>query len=302
MNELNLRLGKNPLFLSAKEGYRIPFAIVIFFALWLAGLMAGRFLATGLIHILGFTLGNNDSLRIALRKLIVCGTQITTFFLWVKLYEKRKIQSIGFVSKKPWNDYLKGAYIGACAIFVITIFLVALGAVHFELSKINDGNMIASICIIAFSWMIQSASEEIAIRGWLIPTIGKCSNPIVAIVITALIFGIFHLFSAGVTVLSFINLTLSGLFFAIYAINNENIIGICGLHFMWNFTLGNILGLPVSGFTDNGQTIFAVNNMEDNLLTGGAFGPEGGIIATFVLLLSTSILYLQWKKKPLKSD
>lgn len=160
--------------------------------------------------------------------------------------------------------------------------------------------MIINLGIMALGWIVQSASEEIAIRGWLIPSLEKNSTPITAISITAIIFGILHLFSSGVTVLSFINLTLSGIFFAGYAILNGNIWGVCGLHFAWNFALGNIYGLPVSGFADNGEKIFQTQQIGPSLLTGGAFGPEGGLITTITLLIAIAAFILKWRKNQRK--
>lgn len=117
-----------------------------------------------------------------------------------------------------------------------------------------------------------------------------------AISITAIIFGILHLFSSGVTVLSFINLIFSGIFFAFYAIVDGNIWGVCGLHFAWNFVLGNIYGLPVSVFSNNGEKIFKTQQVGSEIFTGGDFGPEGGLVTTLILLIAIALLILKLKK------
>jgi membrane protease YdiL (CAAX protease family) len=119
---------------------------------------------------------------------------------------------------------------------------------------------------------------------------------VAAIFIAAIIFGILHLFSVGVTALSFINLILSGIYFACYVIGDGNILGVCGLHFAWNFALGNIYGLPVSGFAENGEKIFQTQQIGSNIFTGGDFGPEGGLVTTIILLIAISALILKWRK------
>ena len=294
MNELNLQLKKSRLFLQEQKSVlnlNIPLTIIIYFLLWIMGLLIGRFIATFALGIFEFIIHDNDSILIALRKMIVCGTQITVFFLWVKMIEKRPVSSIGIKTVKPFKSYMIGLLIGLCSITLIAAFLFFFGVVTFQYDYVNSISII-NICIIAFGWIVQSASEEIAIRGWLIPSIGNRSNPIAAISITAVIFGILHLFSSGVTVLSFLNLILSGIFFAGYAIRNGSIWGVCGLHFAWNFALGNIYGFPVSGFSSNGDTILTIQKMDSNMLTGGEFGPEGGIAATMILLMAICILAL----------
>jgi hypothetical protein len=71
---------------------------------------------------------------------------------------------------------------------------------------------------------------------------------------------------------------------------------VCGLHFAWNFALGNVYGLPVSGFANNGVKIFKTQQVGSDIFTGGDFGPEGGLVTTLILLIAIAILILKLKK------
>lgn len=294
MNEINYRLKQNALFKQAKAS-RIKLntfmSIFIYFFLWLSGLLIGRFIANFILGSLKTTLILEESIVVGLRKFIVCGIQILLFFLWVRLIEKRPIKTIGFQANKPFKAYTTGFVVGFSAISAVTAILSFFRMVEFESFNVNFAPLL--IVVIAWGWIVQSASEEIAIRGWLIPSLGNRSTPVMTIALTAIIFGILHLFSSGVTVLSFVNLILSGVFFAGYAIYTGNIWGICGLHFAWNFTLGNIYGFPVSGFSSNGETILTMKQVGSTFFTGGDFGPEGSFITTVILLLGIGILALK---------
>lgn len=299
MKELNQQLRKSTLFLQtdkSKVTLNIPLTVIVYFVLWLIGLGLGRLLALFLLNVFEFTGNVNGNITVALRKLMICGTQITVFFAWVKFAEKRPVNSLGFQGGRPLKSYITGAIVGGFTITAIAAILLFAEMTTLQHRQEEYGYLIANIGIIALSWIIQSASEEIAIRGWLIPRLGNQSTPLRAIGITAVIFGILHLFSAGVTVLSFINLILSGIFFAGYAILNGNIWGTCGLHFAWNFALGNIYGFPVSGFSANGETIFQAQQTGANLFTGGSFGPEGGLVTTIILLIAIAVLIVNWNK------
>ena len=172
------------------------------------------------------------SFALSLRKVLICGIQIIVFFAWVKFVERRKIVTMGFISNHRARAYLSGTLIGFFSIAIIVLVLMLFGAVEIDFNNLFSVNLlISSLFVAVFGWMIQSASEEIAIRGWLIPMLGVRYNPLVAVLFTGGVFGIIHLFNNGATVLSFINLTLSGFFFALYAINAGNIWGVCGLHF-----------------------------------------------------------------------
>jgi len=299
MRSINQYLKRSALFHEEKTSrirLNIPLTIVVYFILWLIGLGLGRLLVQVVFNAFGLTANANGTIILALRKLIVCGTQIIIFFSWVKLVEKRPVNSVGFQTKNPLKSYITGFMIGLCTITTVTLTLVLTGMITFKNDPLDYSYMIINLGIIAIGWIIQSASEEIAIRGWLIPGLEKNCTPVAAIFIAAIIFGILHLFSVGVTALSFINLILSGIYFACYAIGDGNILGVCGLHFAWNFALGNIYGLPVSGFAENGEKIFQTQQIGSNILTGGDFGPEGGLVTTIILLIAISALILKWRK------
>ena len=51
-----------------------------------------------------------------------------------------------------------------------------------------------------------------------------------------------------------------------------------GLHAAWNFTQGSIFGFPVSGATDWSEGLVRQAEVGSDLITGGAFGPEGGLV------------------------
>lgn len=303
MRVINQYLKESALFLQSKTSkikLNIPLTIIVYFLLWLIGFGLGRLLAQTTFNALGLMANGNGMITLPLRKLMVCGTQITIFFLWVKFVEKRPVNAIGFRASSPFKSYITGFMIGLCTITTITLALHLSGMIKIKYYPLDYGHMIINLGIIALGWIVQSASEEIAIRGWLIPSLGENCTPVMAISITAIIFGVLHLFSSGVTVLSFINLTLSGIFFAGYAIFSGNIWGVCGLHFAWNFALGNIYGLPVSGFAANGERIFQAQQIGAGLLTGGDFGPEGGLVTTIALLIAIAALLLKWWKNNVK--
>lgn len=269
-------------------------AIAVYFGLWLVGLGLGRLFAQLMFNV--FALNANGNEPLALRKLIVCGTQILLFFVWVTFVEKQPIQSVGFRGKHPFRRYMTGFILGVGTISIVVFILLAAKMITMEYDTPTSNDVILHFAMIAVGWMIQSASEEIAIRGWLIPRLAKRCSPLISIFITALLFGVLHLFSAGVTVLSFLNLILSGVFFASYAIKDGNIWGVCGLHFAWNFALANIYGLPVSGFAENGIKLFRTQQIGSSIFTGGDFGPEGGLVTAIILLLAIAVLMMNWRK------
>jgi membrane protease YdiL (CAAX protease family) len=91
-----------------------------------------------------------------------------------------------------------------------------------------------------------------------------------------------------VTILSFIGLVAAGLFLAYaYVITRQLWLPI-GLHIGWNFFEGNVFGFPVSGLETFKLITLRVHGPE--LWTGGAFGPEAGLIVFPALLLGLGLM------------
>ena len=207
---------------------------------------------------------------------------------------------MGFICKRKARAYWGGFLFGFGSISTITFILAALGAIQIEVNDLFPFDILSrSLCIALFGWGIQSASEEIAIRGWLIPALGIRYHPLTAVLLTGCVFGILHLLGNGATILSFMNLTLSGFFFALYAISGGNIWGVCGLHLSWNLAQGDIFGLSIIGQPSITNSIFITNNTGTDLLTGGDFGPEGGIITTLFLICAIMFIGFTMYRKHL---
>lgn len=134
-------------------------------------------------------------------------------------------------------------------------------------------------------------------RGWLFPTVTAKSNILVGILISAGLFGALHLLNPGVTLLSIINIILDGIFACFYMLKTDNMWGLAGIHGAWNFVQGNIYGIQVSGQGAE-ASVFAYNTKSSvDWLSGGAFGAEGSIFTSLVLILSIAYLYWSLKKE-----
>ena len=73
--------------------------------------------------------------------------------------------------------------------------------------------------------------------------------------------------------------------------------GHLAIHSIWNWAQGNLFGFEVSGL--NLQSSILIDLMEDgpNWITGGLFGPEGGIAVTLMLLVAMLLLLLWSRRK-----
>lgn len=229
-------------------------------------------------------------------------------FFRVKVIEKRSLSSIGF-NKNNWlKKYSLGFLIGLAMMSIIVLILLPFGYITIEKNPIQPVGVsaIASVLVILFGWIIQGATEEIVTRGWLLNVLSTKYNIGVGLLISSTLFGLMHLTNPNVNYIAVINIILVGLFYGLYVIKTNDLWAVCGMHSAWNFAQGNIFGFKVSGLDVSVGSLIDLNLVGSDFVTGGIFGPEAGITATFILLASIGILLFIDKKryfsnKPLKS-
>ena len=106
-----------------------------------------------------------------------------------------------------------------------------------------------------------------------------------ALSISALLFGLLHLFNPNATILGALAIVLTAgiILGAAYVLTRTLWLPI-GTHFGWNFTLGGIFGLAVSG--REGKGLVEAELSGPTLISGGSFGPEASL---FVILFGLPI-------------
>ena len=250
---------------------------------------------------------NKDLLSLLITLFSFAFISLLVFFR-VKVIEKRSFSSIGF-NKNNWlKKYSLGFLIGLAMMSIIVLILFPFGYITVEKNPIQPVGIsaIASVLVILFGWIIQGATEEIVTRGWLLNVLSTKYNIGVGLLISSTLFGLMHLTNPNVNYIAVINIILVGLFYGLYVIKTNDLWAVCGMHSAWNFAQGNIFGFKVSGLDVSVGSLIDLNLVGSDFVTGGIFGPEAGITATFILLASIGILLFIDKKryfsnKPLKS-
>lgn len=210
---------------------------------------------------------------------------------WVCLVEKRPVSSIGFTRNRALKKYFAGLLWGLWLISLPVIFLIITGFLTLELGRVDLPLMI--ILFISFiSFAIQGAAEEIVVRGWLLPVMAVRSPLWIAVVVSLLFFAAMHLLNNEITLLSFFNIMLFGLFAVGHVLNTGSLWGICAIHSVWNWAQGSIYGFAISGQYLT-EPLFKPTAYGSDLIHGGLFGIEGSIFTSVVL---GSASWLVWRK------
>lgn len=131
-------------------------------------------------------------------------------------------------------------------------------------------------------------AEELIFRGVAMVALAEAFGRWPAIIAIAVVFGVAHLGNEHVTALAVGNVTLAGVFLGAMFYLPGGIWTATGAHVGWNATLA-VLGASVSGLP------FAIplvhyRSTGPEWVAGGAFGPEGGIVASLVLAAAVVLL------------
>ena len=132
--------------------------------------------------------------------------------------------------------------------------------------------------------------EELVFRGYIQTNLQEGAGLPVALTLSSVLFGLFHALNPNVTRLGLLNIALAGVALGYGYAATKNLWLPIAYHLAWNFVQGPILGLPVSGMRYGGL-LTVIDRGARPLITGGAFGPEGGILGTLVLLTTLPIFW-----------
>ena len=217
-------------------------------------------------------------------------------FLWVKFIEKRPFSSLGFFKKGWLKELGRGFLIGAAQFSLVVALLLLTGTGSLEWLQLSLEPVLFILALIPF-WILQGGTEELVTRGWLFPAVSAKSNIFIGILISSALFGALHLFNPGVTILSIVNIILDGIFACFLMLKYDNMWVLAGMHGAWNFVQGNIYGIQVSGQGASTSILNYSSQSSVDLLSGGAFGAEGSIFASIVLIGCIAYLYWSLKKE-----
>ncbi len=213
--------------------------------------------------------------------------------------DKRSFESLGLkLDRHTLLDILAGIAITFVQMGFIYTLMLGPGWLTFEgfawdFDPINV--VISSVVTFFIAFIFVGWNEELLARGYHLQTIASGLNLFWGVVISSAVFGLLHLGNPNATWVSAAGIFFAGVYLAYGYIRTRQLWLSIGLHIGWNFFEGVVFGFPVSGLDIYALTRIKVQGPE--LWTGGAFGPEAGLIVLPSLLLGAGLIYLYTLKR-----
>jgi membrane protease YdiL (CAAX protease family) len=248
-------------------------------------------------------------LNIASDSYLVTGVLVELVALTASVYlarrflDRRSFASLGLkLDRRVFPDLLAGLVITFLLMGSIYLAMCALGWIRFQgfawpfqpLSIVLGQTLLYLLIFIIVGWQ-----EELLVRGYQLQTLASGTNLLWGVLISSAIFGLLHLGNPFASWASVAGIFLAGLFLALgYVFTGQLWLSI-GLHIGWNFFEGIVFGFPVSGIA--AFPLLKTSISGPVLWTGGAFGPEAGLILLPALLMGAMLIgwYARWRKHSL---
>lgn len=221
------------------------------------------------------------------------------------LIDRRPFAALGLALDYAFvQDVTIGAGVGFGLVAGMTAVELRMGWVHhlggFETVDPKERFGLNLLVDAAFHAFV-SLNEELPLRGWLLLNaaeacaahlgFGLTASLVTAATCESLVFASMHRSSSGSSTAGLLNLVLGGFAAAANALLSGSLAFSLGWHWAWNFAMGNVFGRSTSGIPISATVLSVAPHPSKTRQHGGAFGPEGGLLAPAAYLVGVLVLY-----------
>jgi len=220
-----------------------------------------------------------------LQSCLLAGTFLAAFIL-LKSWDHLPFGSLGLSLKGHAKDIFLGTLV-ALVIYAIG-FGVLYGLREVEIAAVNF-----SANDLLLSWVLMlmvAVTEEVAFRGYVLGHLLAAGvNRFMALFLSSALFSLMHIFNPDFSYIAFLNILLAGVLMGTTYVYTRNLWFPIALHLFWNWFQGPVLGFGVSG-GHYGNTLLSLQLPKENIINGGAFGFEGSILCTVLMVMAIVII------------
>jgi len=290
-----------PLFPETQTDYRriwvwaVPFLVLLLF-------LAGQLLVLLPADALGWvTRETVETYPTVLFVIIGSFAMVAVLFsAWVKLVERRSMAGVGLSFDNRSSRFYIGGY-GAGLLMGIGVVGAIFLSGGYRLEAADASRDLVPILLLMFAFILQSGTEELIFRGWMMGRIAERYGLRIAVIGNSLLFSLMHVDVDGLgstsvmTIVFLATMTcMFSIFLSLLVIRQRSVLGAAAWHAAWNWVFITWFGLPTTGIDLGLKPLVAdlapVNDAAE-WLTGGNIGPEGSVMALVVLGIGCAVLW-----------
>src|SRR5689334_863011 len=209
------------------------------------------------------------------------------------------------VDKQPWSfvglgrsavagpKVLSGALMGGLTIGSACLVLLGIHMLRIDATAPGSwwtaaGRSVAILLPAAFG-------EELFIRGFVFAVLRRAAGWRLALIVTSVVFGLLHAWNPGADAESILAVIVAGFFLGAILLATGSLYAAGAAHFAWNWVMAGALHIAVSGIASSDADYRTVETGPD-WLTGGPWGPRGGLAAVAAMFVAIFYLYGRYLK------
>ncbi|MGH9967854.1 MAG: lysostaphin resistance A-like protein [Pyrinomonadaceae bacterium] len=276
-----------------RSGWRLLVFVLVYVALlWV--ITSGVRVVYALIRLFAPALSPGFLVSDLVFRVILLTAALGAAFICTRWLEGLPWRAIGLSLHRGWiRDFLIGSAIGVASLALASAIATAGGGLRFSISPAGMFLQVAmTLALSGAVFIVAALAEEALFRGYALQTLTRAGLAWLGVLLTSVPFAAVHLNNPNVAKFTFVNTALAGVWFAIAYLRTRSLWFPLGIHWAWNWALGSLFGLPVSGITRIApHPLLQATDLGPAWLTGGSYGIEGGVACTITLIVSTIFIW-----------
>jgi uncharacterized protein len=264
------------LFLNDRHELRSGWKLAAYFSLVIL-----IWIATGVALSLWFAqtdLTDDQVGLLALNELALLVPAIIAPIVVARFIDHRPLTTFGISLQNCHRDLLSGLAISSAMTGLVFAGSHIFGFVHIGWTggQVPTSTLLATAAVL----IVAAAVEELMFRGLPLQILSEGIGKWPGILVISGLFGAVHLSNPNSNLLGTVNTILAGILLSLAYFKTRSLWLPYAIHLGWNAGIGFVLGMPLSGL--DLASLWTAGVAGRDLILGGQYGPEGGLLTTFI--------------------
>ena len=229
----------------------------------------------------------NQLVLLAINEIALFVPAFAAMWLTVRFVDHRPLRTFGIGFLPRWRrDLLFGLGIaaGMLAVLIGGCYLLGYVSIHWTGGQVPAATLLATFSLL----LVAALNEELVFRGLPLQLLVEGMGEWPAMIALSVVFGAMHMNNPNSSRLGTLNTAVAGILLSLAYVRTRSLWLPYAIHIGWNAGLGFVLGFPLSGIDI--ASLWTTGTAGSDTILGGDYGPEGGLLATFIFAASAVIV------------